>query len=157
VPDSTFSLPYTHGIESAIASRETVGAFRLLESFGRYAPDTRYLAQLRLLADFTVGDPAARATSEAALDTLEIQRLFWLGVMLGMTNYWDRAEHVFGRVHERGDLGWQALPPLFFASLAQARVSDAHRLLEDPFTPRFRKAAMLQVLVEIGGSATGDA
>jgi len=154
--DSTFSLPYIHRIESAIASRDTVGAFRLLESFGRYAPDTRYLAQLRLLADFTVGDPAARAASEAALDTLEIQRLFWLGVMLGMTNYWDRAEHVFGRVHERGDLGWQALPPLFFASLAQGRVRDAHRLLEDPFTPRFRKAAMLQVLVEIGGSATGD-
>ena len=152
--DSTFSLPYIHRIEVAINSRDTAATYRLLRTFGRLAPGTRYLAQLRLLADLTLGDPSARSTSEAGLDTLEIQRLFWLGMMLAETRYWDRSEQMFRKVRDRGEFGSHATVPLFFTSLAQGKAREAHRWLDDPFTPQFRKAAMLQVLAEAGAPAT---
>lgn len=148
--DSTFSLPYIHRIEYAIRDGDTAGTERLLRTFARLAPDTRHLAQLRLLAGFAVGDSVARSSSEAVLDTLEINRLFWLGFQFAQTRRWDFAEQAFRAAWDRGERRADAALPLFFTCLAQGKIREAQRWLNDPFTQQSHKARMLHALTEVG-------
>ena len=148
--DSTFSLPYIHRIEYAVTERDTASADRLLFMFARLAPDTRYLAQLRLLAGLVVGDSVARSASEAALNKLEIDRLFWLGYMLFAARRFDLAEQVFRMARNQREFRPDAAIPLFFASLAQGKAQEAHRWLNDAHMPESRSASMLQALAEVG-------
>jgi DNA-binding SARP family transcriptional activator/TolB-like protein len=150
--DSTYSLPYIHRIESAIRGRDTAGADRLLRTFARLAPDTRHLVQLRLLAGLVVGDSIARSTSEAALDTLEINRLFWLGFQLARTGRWDLSEQAFRTIWDRGEVRGDAAMPLFFTCLGQGKTREAYRWVNDPFTPQSQKPRMLDALAEVGTS-----
>src|SRR5690606_19625263 len=106
--------------------------------------------------DLAIGDPIVRAAAEAGLDTVGMESLFWLGLMLAETGYWDRSELVFHRLRDRGEPEWHATFPLFFTSLAQGRTRDAHRWLRDPFAPQSRKARMLHALVEAGAPADDD-
>jgi tetratricopeptide (TPR) repeat protein len=148
--DSTFSLPYIHRVKYAIGVRDTAGAHRLIRTFARLAPETPYLAQLRLLAGFALGDPIARSTTEATFDTLEIHRLFWLALMLAEAHRWELSEQVLRKVRNRGELRPDATMGLFFVNLAQGKAHEAHRWLDDPFMPEYRKAAMLQALADVG-------
>lgn len=148
--DSTFNLPYIHRIEYAIGERDTAGADRLLRTFARLAPDTRFLAQLRLLAGFVVGDSIARSASEAALDTLEVSSIFWLGMQLAATRRWDLSEQAFRTAWDRGELRPAAAMPLFFTRLGQGKTREAHRLVNDPFTPLSQKPRLLDALAEVG-------
>lgn len=147
--DSTYSLPYIHRIEYAIRDADTAGTERLLRTFARVAPDTRHLAQLRLLAGFVVGDSIARSTSKAVLDTLEINRVFWLGFQLAQTRRWDLSEQAFRTAWDRGELRVHAAMPLFFTCLAQGKTREAQRWLNDPFTPQSQKPRMLNALAEV--------
>ncbi len=150
--DSTFSLPYVHRIETAIGESDTAGAERLLHTFAGLAPDTRYLSLLRLLAGLGVGDSLVRSTSVAALDTLEISRLLWIGSQLIATRRWDLSERAFEIARDRGEHPPVATIALFFTRLAQGKAREALRVLGDPFTLQSRKARMLDALAEVGAS-----
>ncbi|MGH7523554.1 MAG: hypothetical protein ACREK8_04540, partial [Gemmatimonadales bacterium] len=150
--DSTFSLPYFHRIENAIGERDTAGANRLLHTFAQIAPDTHQLWQLRLLAGFVIGDSIARSTSEAALDTLEISRLMWIGVQLAAARRWDLSERAFRTARDRAEHPPVAAIALFFTRLAQAKAREALQSLSDPFTLQSRKARMVDALAEVGTS-----
>jgi DNA-binding SARP family transcriptional activator/TolB-like protein len=152
--DSTYSLPYIHRIEYAIGERDTAGAERLLHTFAGLAPDTRHLAQLRLLAGLVVGDSLVRSTSETALDTLEISRLLWVGFQLARTRRWDLSERAFRTARDRGEHPPVATIALFFTRLAQGRAHEALQWLGDPFTLQSRKARMLDALAEVGASVS---
>lgn len=148
--DSTFSLPYIHLIEYAVHQRDTASANRLLLVFARLAPDTPHLVQLRLLAGLVVGDSVARSASEAALNNLEIYRLFWLGYMLYAARRFDLAEQVFRMARNHREFRPEAAILLFFANLAQGKAHEAHRWLDDAYMPESRRASMLQALAEVG-------
>jgi serine/threonine-protein kinase len=148
--DSTFTLAYVHRIDHAISVADTIGAARLLGTFTRLAPESPYVAQYRLLTGLAVGDSTARSRAEAALDTLEIHHLFWLGIMLNEQRCWALSEHVLRKVRERGELRPEATRQLFWVSLAQAKAREALGWVDDPFMPDDSKALMLQVLDELG-------
>jgi serine/threonine-protein kinase len=148
--DSTFSLPYIHLIEYAIGERDTARAEQLLRTFGRLASGTRHLSQLRLLAGLVVGDSLARSTSEAALDKLEIYRLFWLGFQLAAAQRWDLSEQVFRRTWDRGEHRTEATLLLFFTCLAQGKAHEAHRWVDNFYTPKSRKPRLLDAFAELG-------
>jgi serine/threonine-protein kinase len=148
--DSTFSLPYVHRIEYAVVEQDTAAAARMLDQFARLAPDTRYLSQLRLLAGLVIGDSTARAASEAVLDTLETDRLAWLGLQLAAARRWDLSEQVHRRVRGRGQPQAAVTVPLFFTSVAQGHIREARQWYADPSTPQSRKARMLSALAEVG-------
>jgi serine/threonine-protein kinase len=148
--DSTFTLPYIHRLDYAIRAADTAGAARLLDKFGRLAPESPYLAQYRLLAGLTFGQPAGRSTTEAALDTLEIHHLFWLATMLEEQRCWRLSEQVLRKVLERGELRPEATRQLFWVSLAQGKAHEALGWVDDPFMPAKDKGPMLHVLDELG-------
>jgi serine/threonine-protein kinase len=100
--DSTFTPAYVHRIDHAISVGDTTGAAQLLGTFSRLAPKSPYLAQYRLVTGLVVGDPTARFTAEAALDTLDIHALSWLGIMLKEQRCWGLSEQVLRKVRERG-------------------------------------------------------
>ncbi|HEU5042227.1 MAG TPA: BTAD domain-containing putative transcriptional regulator [Gemmatimonadales bacterium] len=103
--DSTFTLPYIHRIDHAIGAGDTTGAARLLGTFTRLAPESFYVAWFGLVTGLTFGDPTARSAAEAALDTLEIHDLFWLGLILqGQRCCWGVAEQVLRKVRDRSEL-----------------------------------------------------
>lgn len=148
--DSTYSLPYVHRIENAIGESDTAGVARLLETFGRLAPGTHHLAQLRLFAGLVLGDADARAASAAAVDTLEMSRLQWLGFQLAQARRWDLSAQVFRTARDRRDHSTQGAIVLFYANLAQGKVREARRSLGDPIVPPSRKARMVNALAEVG-------
>jgi DNA-binding SARP family transcriptional activator/TolB-like protein len=148
--DSTFTLAYVHRIDHAISVGDTTGAAQLLGTFTRLAPKSPYLAQYRLVTGLVVGDATARFTAEAALDTLDIHDLFWLGIMLEEQRCWGLSEQVLRKVRERGELGPQATRKLFWVSLAQAKAFEALGWVDDPLMPEESKGLMLQVLDELG-------
>lgn len=152
--DSTFSLPYVHRIEYAIGEGDTAGANRMLQMFARLAPGTRHLSQLRLLAGLVLGDSSARSTSEAVLDTLETDRLRWLGEQLVAARRWDLSEQVYRTVRDHRQPPPTITVPLFFTSLAQGRSREARRWFDDPHTLQSRKARMLNALAEVGAPAS---
>jgi DNA-binding SARP family transcriptional activator/TolB-like protein len=150
--DSTFSLSYIHRIDYAMNMRDTAGAARLLGTYARLAPQSRYLDQFRLAAKLAFGDSAAHSATDPAFDTLDNQDLFGLGMMLAQQGRWDLSEQVFRRARERAELRSDATLPLFFVSLAQGKTREAHGWVNDPFMPDFAKALMLQVLEEVGAA-----
>jgi serine/threonine-protein kinase len=149
--DSTFTLPYIHRIDHAISAGDTTGAARLLRTFTRLAPESRYVAWFGLVTGLAFGDPTARSTAEAALDTLEIHDLFWLGLTLrGQRCCWELAEQVLRKVRERDEPLPDATRLLFWVSLAQGKAREALGWVDDPFMPESPKGLMLQVLDELG-------
>jgi DNA-binding SARP family transcriptional activator/TolB-like protein len=149
--DSTFTLPYIHRIDHAISAGDTTGAARLLDTFARLAPESPFVPRYRLVTELAFGDPAARSTAEAALDTLEIHSLFWIGSALqGQRCCWALAEQVLRKVRERGELRPGATSGLFWVSLAQGKAREALGWLDDPFMPELLKGPMLQGLDELG-------
>jgi DNA-binding SARP family transcriptional activator/TolB-like protein len=149
--DSTFTLPYIHRIEHAISAGDTTGATWLLGAFTRLAPESRYVAWFGLVTGLAFGDPAVRPPAEAALDTLEIHDLFWLGLTLrGQRCCWGLAKQVLRKVRNRGELRSDATRLLFWISLAQGKVHEALEWLDDPFTSEASKGLMFQVLDDLG-------
>lgn len=148
--DSNYSLPYIHRIEYAVRDGDRAGADRLLRTFALLAPDAHRLANLRLLAGLVVGDATARPRSEAALDTLAINDLFALGILLAQIHHWDLSERAFQTAWDRGELRRDAAMPLFFTSLGQGKIRQAYRWVTDPVAPRSHKARMLHALAELG-------
>ena len=109
------------------------------------------MAWYRLVTGFAFGDPAARSTAEAALDTLNSHDLLGLGVQLqGQRCCWELAEQVLRRVRERGELRPEATKQLFWVSLAQGKAREALGWVNDPSMPDEPKGAMLQVLDQLG-------
>ena len=78
--DSTFTLPYIHRIDHAISAgghdRRRPAARHFRAGLRRRVPSWPGIG---LVTGLAFGDPAARSTAEAALDTLETHDLFWLG------------------------------------------------------------------------------
>ncbi|HEU5040728.1 MAG TPA: hypothetical protein VFT84_07910, partial [Gemmatimonadales bacterium] len=149
--DSTFTLPYIHRIDHAIGAGDTIGAARLLGTFTRLAPESFYVAWFGLVTGLTFGDPIARSKAEAALDTLEIHDLFWLGLILqGQRCCWGVAEQVLRKVRDRSELRPEATSQLFWVSLAQGKAREALEWLDDPFMPEESRSRRVQVLVELG-------
>jgi DNA-binding SARP family transcriptional activator/TolB-like protein len=147
--DSTFTLPYIHRIEYAVGRGDSAGAARLLGTFARLAPESRYVPWLRLVTEVAFGDPTAHAT--AALDTLGVHDLFWLGLTLrGQRCCWESAERALRKVRERGERRSDATRLLFWISLAQGRAGEALGWVDDPFMPEASKGLLLQVLAELG-------
>ena len=148
--DSTFSPSYVHRIEYAMTVEDTTGTAGLLRTYARFAPQSRYLAQFRLAAKLAFGNSAARSAIDAALDTLDNGHLFWLGVMLGEQGRWELSEQVFRRARERDELRADATVTLFFVSIAQGKIREAHQWVNDPFMPGPAKGPMLEVLDDLG-------
>jgi DNA-binding SARP family transcriptional activator/TolB-like protein len=146
--DSTFTLPYIHRIDHAISAGDTTGAARLLGTFTRLAPESRYAAWFRLVTGFAFGDATARST---VLDTLNTHDLLWLGETLqGQRCCWELAEQVLRKARARGELRAEATRQLFWVSLAQGKAREALGWVDDPFMPAKHKGTMLQVLDELG-------
>ena len=148
--DSTFSLTYIHRIEYAMTVGDTTGAAALLGTYARLAPQSRYLAQLRLAAQLAFGDSATHSKMNGAIDTLDNEHLFGLGMMLAEQGRWELAERVFLKARERDELRPEATRPLFFVALAEGKTGEAHRWVNDPFMPHYPNGLMLQMLDEIG-------
>jgi DNA-binding SARP family transcriptional activator/TolB-like protein len=152
--DSTFSLPYVHRIEYAINARDATATNRMLGLFARFAPDSRHLFQLRLLAGLLLGDPRTRATSAAALDTLPVDRLVLLGFQLAAASRWDLSERAFRVARNRPQHPPVASIALFYTSLVQGRIREARRWMADPYTLPSRKPRMLHTLSMTGVPAS---
>lgn len=152
--DSTFSLPYVHRIEYAINTRDTAATSRMLDLFARFAPDSRHLFQLRLLAGMVLGDAGTRAAGAATLDTLPLDRLLWLGFQLAAASRWDLSEQVFRVARNRPQHPPVASHALFFTSLARGRIREARRWMADPYTLPSRKPRMIYTLSLIGVPAS---
>jgi tetratricopeptide (TPR) repeat protein len=149
--DSTFTLPYIHRIDYAVGAGDGREAARFLGIFSRLAPESRYVPWFRQVTGLAFGDAAARSRAEAALDTLEIHDLFWLGLSLrGKRCCWTLAEQAFRKVRARGELTQDATRLLFWVSLAQGKTGAALGWVDDPFMPEEHRGLMLQVLDEIG-------
>jgi DNA-binding SARP family transcriptional activator/tetratricopeptide (TPR) repeat protein/TolB-like protein len=149
--DSTFTLPYIHRIDYAIAAGDRSEATRLLGIFTRLAPGSSWVAWFNLVTALALGSTSARSGAEAALDTLEIGDLFWLGLTLrGQRCCWRLAEHVFRKARARGELTQDATRLLFWMTLGQGKASEALGWVDDPFMPEEHKGLMLQVLDELG-------
>jgi DNA-binding SARP family transcriptional activator/TolB-like protein len=149
--DSTFTLPYMHRIDYAIGIKDTAGAARLLRTFARLAPDSRFVALYDLVIKLAFGEPAARAAVEAVLDTLPGGDLFWMGFTLqGPRCCWGISEQVLRKVRERAEFRPEATSALFWVSLAQGEAREALGWIDDPLMLQDRKGLMLQVLDELG-------
>lgn len=151
--DSTFTLPYIHRIEHAISAGDTASAARLLDTFTRLAPESRYVGWFRLVTRLAFGDAPARSAAEAALDTLASNDLIGLGLALqGQRCCWERAEDVFRRARGRDEIRPVATIQLFWTSLAQGKLHEALEWVDDPFMPEDRKGPLLLVLDEFGAA-----
>jgi DNA-binding SARP family transcriptional activator/TolB-like protein len=149
--DSTFTLAYIHRIDYAIHAGDRDEAARLLGIFSRLAPESHYVPWFRLVTTLAFGDSVARSGAEAALDTLEIGDLFWLGLTLrGQRCCWALAEQVFRNVRARGERAQQATRLLFWVSLTRGQAIEALRWADDPILPDEHRGLMLQVLDELG-------
>ncbi|HUE95655.1 MAG TPA: adenylate/guanylate cyclase domain-containing protein, partial [Longimicrobiaceae bacterium] len=119
---TTSAEPYIHLFHHAFAEADSARVARLLDAYGRITNGAGlYYPEFRLAFALGFGDPATRARTRAALDTiptptlsggidhLEHPRLYEasqeaLRVLLARTDYREKGPEIFGILYPRGKL-----------------------------------------------------
>jgi class 3 adenylate cyclase/tetratricopeptide (TPR) repeat protein len=146
--DPAFAPTYIHLIENAFTRADSGQAAALVETHGRLAPGSLQDRLNRFAFDLAFGDPAARTSALASMDSLDFlpRRSRSIGRMLFHPRFLALQERVLRAARARHDATASVPINLFLNHYFRGQLRTALADLNDPLMPaEFRPAALYRL------------